>query len=389
MAKSEISLIKNPFIFGSIVDGGEFCNRVVEMRDLKQYFFDGYSFWLFSPRRYGKSSLIKRIFENMPDTICVYIDLYNVKSIDDFARKYSNTLAQVTFDWKDEIKKLTANIAKYFKNLYPKVAFDEFGTPSFSLEKAEISVQMDIEQIINMPEIFAKDHQVKICVAFDEFQEIERIDPFIINWMRTAFQNHKNVTYAFLGSKQSLMESIFSDINSPFYEFAIKYDLPPISDEDLKVFIKDKFEKKQLQIEDDTIKDIIMKSGGHPHFTQYYASVVFDLLRNGEDQKSEDFSILWMRRILNSQGLIIQNIYDQLSTKQRITVSAVALSDNETELYSKESQVKYGLPASSTLTISIKALIKKDLVYKYKGKYKMVNPVFREWLIQLNTRSVY
>lgn len=51
-----------------------------------------------------------------------------------------------------------------------------------------------------MPEIFAKDHQVKICIAFDEFQEIERIDPFIINWMRTAFQNHKHVTYAFLGS---------------------------------------------------------------------------------------------------------------------------------------------------------------------------------------------
>lgn len=145
MAYKDISLIKNPFVFGSIVEDGEFCNRIDELRDLKQYIYDGYSFWLFSPRRYGKSSLIKKVLDDSPDVISVYIDLYNVKSIDDFARKYSTILAQVIFDWKDEIKKLTANIAKYFKNLYPKISFDETGSPSFTLEKVEISVQTDIE----------------------------------------------------------------------------------------------------------------------------------------------------------------------------------------------------------------------------------------------------
>lgn len=107
------------------------------------------------------------------------------------------------------------------------------------------------------------------------------------------------------------------------------------------------------------------------------------MIRGGEDQSADDFSKKWMRRILNSQGIIFQNIYDQLSTNQRLTISAIACSNTQTELFSKASREKYDLPVSSTLTISIKGLIKKNLIYKYKGKYKMNNPVFKEWVLDL------
>jgi len=160
-------------------------------------------------------------------------------------------------------------------------------------------------------------------------------------------------------------------------------DLDAISLEDLSRFIREKFEKSHLIIEDHTIEDIIGKAEAHPHFTQYFASVVFDLLRGGADQNDESFSGDWMQQILNSQGIIFQNIYDQLSTIQRITAMAVAASDEETELYSAASRKAYGLPASSTLSISLNALVKKDLIYKVKGKYKVNNPVFKAWLNQL------
>lgn len=72
------------------------------------------------------------------------------------------------------------------------------------------------------------------------------------------------------------MESVFTDIDSPFYEFAIKYNLDPIPDDDLSVFIRNKFESSHLKIDEQVLQDIIVRSEGHPHFTQYYASVVFD-----------------------------------------------------------------------------------------------------------------
>ena len=385
MQPSEISKIKNPFKFGSIIDGDNFCNRVEELRIIKQYVFDNYSFWLYSPRRFGKSSLIKRAFEEIEGTKTIFIDLYNVKSLYDFAKKYSEILSENLFDWKHELKAISKNLSKYFTNLHPIVTLNAEGFPSMTIEKKQIDSQIDIEQLLNMPESFAKDKGIKICIAFDEFQEIERIDPFIINWMRTAFQNHKNVSYIFLGSKQSLMHSIFASTNSPFYEFAVKMDLSEISEKDLRKFIKEKFKKSNISINNDTITEILEKSELHPHFTQYFASVVFDLLRYGEDENEKYFNQGWMNKIINSQSIIFQTIYDQLSSNQRRVLTAIAIIDNDVELFADSTRREYDLPISSSISVTLGALIKKSLIYKTTdNKYKVDNPVLKEWLRQLN-----
>jgi len=388
MKKKSSAIIKlpNPFKFGTIVNNDRFCNRVDELRILKQYIYDSYSVWLFSPRRYGKSSLVKKAFAQIDDSITIYIDLYNVKSIDDFAKKYSKALADNLFNWKTGIKKISSTVSKYFSSLYPKVSIGTDGIPSMSIEKKEINQQVDIEQILNMPELFAKDNNIKICIAFDEFQEVERIDPFIINWMRTSFQNHEHISYIFLGSKQSLMKDIFADIESPFYEFAVKMDLNEISAEELSAFIKEKFDKNKIPILQQTIDEILKRSELHPHFTQYFASVVFDAIRYGEDQHHKDFADSWMDKIINSQGIIFQTMYDQLSSNQRSVISAIAQMESHQELFSDIVRKEYGLPVSSSIAITVKALIKKSLIYKTpKGKYRIDNPVLKEWVYRLNT----
>lgn len=379
-----MTLIVNPFKFGKIVHDNDFCNRTNEIKALKQYISDTYSVWLFSPRRYGKSSLIHKVFNEITDVKTIYIDLYNIQSVDDFCRKYSKVIAKELFDWKTEIKKLTTKLGKYFQNLHPGVSFDASGSPSFSLEKAVISEHTDVETILNIPEKIAKSKNIKICIAFDEFQEIDRIDPFIINWMRSAFQDHQNVSYIFLGSKQSLMKTIFADVNSPFYEFAIKMNIDPISVKDLSSFIQRKFKQCGLKIHKENVLSIIQKSNKHPHFTQYFASVVFNMIRNGEDQTSPDFESKWMEQIINSQTIIFQNIYDQLNSNQRKTLMAIANSGKNAEIYSSGLRKIYKLPASSTLTIALKALIKKDIISKSENSYMANNPVFKEWLIQIN-----
>ncbi|MBI4646061.1 MAG: hypothetical protein HY738_05545 [Bacteroidia bacterium] len=56
---------KSPFIFGKIVSRDNFCDREEDIRQLTNYITDGISVWLYSPRRYGKSSLIHRVFEEI------------------------------------------------------------------------------------------------------------------------------------------------------------------------------------------------------------------------------------------------------------------------------------------------------------------------------------
>lgn len=370
----------NPFKFGRVVEAEAFCNRKKEIEQLKLYLRNSTSVWLYSPRRYGKTSLVKKVFNEIEDVRTIYLDLYNVKSVDDFCKRYAKLIANELFDWKDNIRNLSEKFVQSFKGLKTSVVFDEKGSPSFSLQSEKIDKQVDVETILEIPNEISKKSGQKICIAFDEFQEIKRIDPFLINWMRSAFQFHENISYVFLGSKQSLMESIFSSYNSPFYEFGAKMQINPIEHHELANFLRELFKSRDIDIKTEVVVRILEISDGHPHYTQFFASEVFYLILAGNNQDDAAFNNLWLTKIINGQSEIFQNIYDQLSNIQRIVLQTLAVKKDEEELYSSKTKDKYGLPVSSTLNTSLHGLIKKDVISKNGNQYVLVNPIFKEWL---------
>jgi hypothetical protein len=371
--------MENPFKYGEVVTGENFCNREEEIKRIHRAMINGQSFWMYSPRRFGKTSLILKAFETLKEKgiITIYFDLYNVLNPDDFARKYSQVLVKNLFNWKIGIEKLTKKVAEYFKGLYPKFSIDALGNSTLSFETQNIQNQSDLETILNVPEKIAGNK--KICIAFDEFQEVYRIKPFIINWMRSNFQFHKNVSYIFLGSQQSLMEYTFSDTNSPFYEYGFKMNIDPISEKDLSKYIKRQFKKTGQIISNKTISEILSESRCHPHFTQHFASFAWDMIMEGEDQENPEFKSKWLKRIVAGQSLIFQNIYDQFSLNQRRTLIAISNLTNE-KLFSGEYRKRFDLPETSSLTSTIKSLMKKNLIQKVNGSYEIINPVFKEWV---------
>jgi AAA+ ATPase superfamily predicted ATPase len=382
MKKNAERKIVNPFQFGVVIDDKAFCNRKEEISYLKTQIRNGYSTWLFSPRRFGKTSLVEKVFRELPNTNCVYVDLYNIKSKEDFCRKYSKIIAREFFNWKDDIKVLSKKLSTTFRNLSPVVSFDEFGNPSFSLNVQKIDKQEEIETILEAPHKASLKSNKRICIAFDEFQEIKRIDPFMLQWMRSSFQRHSEISSLFLGSKQSLMEDIFTSNTSPFYEFASKMNLSVISREELFHFIKKNFRKNKLPIHDQTIHSILDRSECQPHFTQYFASVVFDLVNTGVNQEDNGFTEKWMERIIIPQSDIFQDIFDQLTNSQRVTLQAIS-EQNDAGIFSEKARILYNLPVSSSLNEVLKALQKKGLVYKTIDHYKITNPVFKAWLLKL------
>lgn len=376
--------MKNPFRFGQLVKGENFCNRLTEIEEIKKTIANGYSLWIYSPRRFGKTSLISKVFEQLPDIKTVYIDLYNIESLSAFAERYSQAVLKELLDWRKGIKSIGKKVSGFFKSVVPKISFDTMGNPSISFEPQVIEKKSDIESILDIPEKIASQQEYQLCIAFDEFQEVNRIEPFLINWMRSAFQKHQHTSYVFLGSKQSLMETIFADTNSPFYEFGVKKPIGEIRPQDWEVFLREKFEKTGLEVTDNTIEMIIKKSGGHPHFTQYFASVVWEFLLEGSDQNDPGFTHAWMNRIIAGQSIIFQNQFDQLNKNQRRVIVAIASLGSQDQLFSESCRKRYRLPGSSTLTAAINSLLKKELIHKKNGTYTIVNPVLKEWLLQFS-----
>ena len=179
-----------------------------------------------------------------------------------------------------------------------------------------------------------------------------------------------------------MMEDIFASARSPFYEFAVKMNLSVIGYDELFQFIKEKFHQHGLTIYDQTIQSILKKSECQPHYTQFFASVVFNLIEKGYDQKSQEFEDIWLNKVMHSQADIFQDIYDQLTNAQRVVLHTLAKIKDE-GIFSEDAREKYRLPASSTLNEALKALQKKALIYKSEEKYSFSNPVLKEWLLTL------
>ena len=74
--------MKNPFEYGGVVSGGAFCNRSQEVRDLVRAMENGEKLFVFSERRFGKTSLVRAALRKLPRKrfVCAYVDLWPTDS---------------------------------------------------------------------------------------------------------------------------------------------------------------------------------------------------------------------------------------------------------------------------------------------------------------------
>lgn len=371
--------MKNPFQFGRVVQQKQFCNRRKELQELKNSIQSGNSLWLYSPRRYGKTSLVMNAFSQIEDVRTIYFDLFHIRDENDFATKYLNVITHELFSVKQDIGLILKKLSGYLKNLTPTISLDSLGQPSIGIDIKKGEFNTTIESILNLPQ--KVDYPKPVCIAFDEFQEIERLDPFLKNIMRSVFQHQQNVSYIFMGSKESLMNSIFSDVKSPFFQFGEKMNLGLISSTDLTDYINKMFKETKLEIKSSQIDDILQITDCHPHYTQYLAYVAWNLI-NQHVPQNKNFRELWLSYVMQSQSDAFRTIYEQLNQNQRKVL--YALSDKEMQnILSLDTMTKYDLPPKSTITTTLNSLLHKTIILKSNGNYQFENPIFKIWINRL------
>ena len=89
---------RNPFFFRELPTDGPFCNREIELNDLENHAKSLANVVLFSPRRFGKTSLIKRVQSNLSKegAVCVYTDFYGITSVEDVAARLAKAVFRET-----------------------------------------------------------------------------------------------------------------------------------------------------------------------------------------------------------------------------------------------------------------------------------------------------
>lgn len=371
----------NPFKYGRVVRGDDFADREKEIEQLVKDLKSGQNVLLYSPRRYGKTSLILEVLDiiQKANVTTSFIDVYGCMSISDLIDKI---IQETVIPAEGTLQKVADFLKGWLANLRFEITLNPDGSISVSLKK-EVQVlgaEKVLSQILDAPQKLAETKKKPVVVVFDEFQEISSMNGLSIEkTMRSKFQNHTDVTYLFSGSRKHLIDEIFGQERRPFYKFAKPFPIEKIPLADFAKFISRKFTQTGISINPSTIKLILNFTEGHPYFTQQLCHEIWNIASETKKVKKKDLTEA-VKTILYQHGDYFTRIWDSLALTQRKLMSALAQENKVASVYSTSFIEKYHLVSASHVKKAIDYLEREGLVEHSDGTHYIGDIFLNEWI---------
>lgn len=370
----------NPFQYANIVEGVHFYDREDELRRVVQTLEGGNNLVLYAPRRYGKSSLVKKALRVLEEKgfKTVYLDFMSIYSRKTFITRYTK---EVVEKQSASIEKTIKEVAGFLKGWVPSVAFDTYGNPSFSLSRIEgEDREKSLEEVIDLPEKLASGQQ-KWIIAFDEFQEITTLNgESFEKLLRSGIQHHQNVTYLFLGSRAHLLKDMFNNRNRAFYNAAMLMNVDIIEKAKSINFLISRFAQDEIDISEESASYLVDKVYGIPYYLQFVAAEIWQEVINTTKLVTPEIVDKAIEQIIDLKS----DYYWELTNKQTNYRKKVlkALSDAVEEIFSSATSVKYDLGAGSSTQKALGSLIEQGIVDKINKTYSFTDPLYQLFLIE-------
>ncbi len=370
--------VLNPFHFGVVVSGNDFCNREEEIEELQQDIKNHQNNIIYSPRRYGKTSLIYEVFRRLSgekQIQTIYVNIYSILSETDFVELYHRALFK---SLTKTPRTVMEQIGRYLKSIRPKITVNPDGTYDVGIEYMP-EITAAVEDIMAVPLRYAEETGKSVVIAFDEFQQIARIQNFVLEKkIRNIIQEQSDkIAYIFLGSKRHVMEEMFSNPNRPFYRAGKQMPLKKIDRKQMILFIIEKFLETGKRISNNLAEDIIGLADNHPYYIQHLSHIIWDL---AENEVHADMVQQALDYTLNRESVVFTEFWDRLSLNQRKVLVALNLKNKDEGIFSQAVSHRFKLPPVSSLQKSLKTLYGQELIEKVNGDYQITDVFFRLWI---------
>lgn len=365
------------FIFGRPVEGEFFTDREVETARLSANFRSGVNTFLLSPRRWGKTSLVKKVISQTAsdDLKVVFVDVFKCKTPLEFSETLASAILSQTSSKTEEFienaKAFLGRISVGF-NLSPDPA------ASMDIRLGLADDKADISNVLQIPQKIAQKKKVRIVVCIDEFQQIGEYSDSISfqKELRTVWQHQPDVTYCLFGSKRHMMESLFDTPEKPFYKFGDIIYLKTIPLEYWEKYISDKFSETGKKITAYQIQRICETVQYHSSYVQQLSWYVF--LNSSDEVKDEDIET-GIDELIAQNSALFENWTDTLPSYQMRFLNALA--DGIYEGFSTSGVIsRYRLGSSANVVALKKSLLEKNLIYVEDKKAYLSDPVMGLWL---------
>jgi len=374
---------RNPFVYGEVVPPSAFVDRVAELERLVADLADGQKVFLISPRRYGKSSLIRQALAATArrGALTVEVTVSSFSSYVGFLEGYARALMAAETRWdrartwlRDAIGSARTEI-RYTPGESPLGSL----TVSFPSVKSERDVTRLAQDVFALPGRLAETRRRKVVVALDEFQAIGEFNGGSVEHaMRAAVQHQRDVGYVFAGSEPSLMERMLGP-RRPFYKAGPVMRLDKIPADEFAAALDSRFNRSGLKPDPGLGAAIVELAGNLPYDVQRLAHETWDEARPSSRRATLEHLHQALRRLLTEQEPMFEATWQRLTLAQRAVLRAVVIQGGR-EVLSADVRMRHRLGGTSTIQSALSALVREDVISREGSRYVVVDSLLREWV---------
>ena len=367
----------NPFVFGKAAEGEYFTDRQEDAKRLTANLTHGINTILISPRRWGKTSLVKKVVSEIdnPEIKTVFLDIFQCKSEWEFYHVFATAVIRQTATKLEE----WVEMAKTFlSSISPKFTFGPDPMSDFSITFDWDKKDDTYMDILQLPEKIAQKHGIRLLVCLDEFQQMAEFADAVTfqKRLRSVWQHQQHVTYCLFGSKKHLMENMFNDQSMPFYKFGDLMFIKKIPAHEWVAFICSKFQETGKTITEQQARKICDATENLSTYVQQLSWVVW--YKSGESVTNADIDDA-IDDLLEQNKVFFQREVEQLTELQLNFLRAIA--NGVTSGFSRKENIKkYRLESSANIQAVKKALLKRDLIDVDGDKITFNDSLFKLWL---------
>ena len=370
-------MLDSPFQYGKLAAGSTFVNRVREKQELKSNLYSGINTMLISPRRWGKSSLVKEamkeLVEERPDVRVCFLDVFTVRSEEEFYQLFAKEVIKATSNsWETWI----SNATEFLKTLSPKISIGVDPMTDFSIGLEYHRVKENERELLELPEKIACSKGIKIIVCIDEFQSLAGLKNYghLEGEMRSVWQHHQKVSYCLYGSKRHMMIEIFNSSSKPFYRFGQLMFLQKIDETEWIKFIMNSFRRTGKEISTEDAGLIVEKVKSHSWYVQQLSHFVWSATRKAVTVEIVDKAF---SQIVNTNLPLYVAECEALSITQLNLL--IAIAKGESILTGATTMSKYKLGTPQNVSKNKIVLEQKDILDKTVEGFYFLDPVFEFW----------
>ena len=366
-----------PFQYGTLATKEHFVDRVEDRAQLKGFLASHINVMLISPRRWGKSSLVKVAMEELQnedkDIRVCFIDAFSIGSEAEFYRTFAS---QVIACASTKLERRIQDAKKFLTGVVPQVVIKDDVTNFMAFDVKFVPQEQDKMDILRLPETLAVAKNIRMIVCIDEFQQLANLPGYknMEGKMRSAWQQQQHVTYCLYGSKRHMMMDIFNNANSPFYRFGQMLFLNKIPKSEWMSFIIEAFEKTGKHISEAFASQVCDVVECHSWYIQQLCYFIWNATTEEVTEQTFQYGL---RQLVNTNSPMFLSDTESLAPSQLEMLRAI--KNGVQQLSSTEAKSAYALGNPNTISKNKKVLRDKDIIEDRKGKLSFVDPVYHLW----------